>query len=183
MQFLPSSSRVDTAIWMHYLDANKTAGEKARRQLHKNAASNIEQVQEATPHKATTVRPSTSHHKNYQVRWTRHTGHCWRSRDELISDILLWTSKYGREKAGWPARIYIQQLCKDMGCSPEDPPEAMNDREKWRERVRDIRAGSTTWWWQPFPNLTQDHPLPTKREKRDTHIVSLLVCHMIKWLL
>ena len=26
-------------------------------------------------------------------------------------------------------------------------PEAMNDREKWRERVRDIRAGDTTWWW------------------------------------
>ena len=23
----------------------------------------------------------------------------------------------------------------------------MNDREKWRERVRDIRAGSATWWW------------------------------------
>ena len=23
-------------------------------------------------------------------------------------------------------------------------PEAMNDREKWRERVRDIRAGATT---------------------------------------
>ena len=31
--------------------------------------------------------------------------------------------------------------------SPEDLPEAMNDREKWRERGRDIRAGSTTWWW------------------------------------
>ena len=23
----------------------------------------------------------------------------------------------------------------------------MNDREKWRERVRDIRASDTTWWW------------------------------------
>ena len=27
---------------------------------------------------------------------------------------------------------------------PEDLPEAMNDREKWRERVRDIRACGTT---------------------------------------
>ena len=36
------------------------------------------------------------------------------------------------------------QNCEDTGCSPEDLPEAMNDREKWRERVRDIRAGSTT---------------------------------------
>ena len=31
--------------------------------------------------------------------------------------------------------------------SPEDLPEAMNDREMWRERVRDIRASGTTWWW------------------------------------
>ena len=23
----------------------------------------------------------------------------------------------------------------------------MNDRKKWRERIRDIRAGSKTWWW------------------------------------
>ena len=41
-QFLPSSGCVDTAIWMLYLDANKMAGEEARRQLLKNAASNIE---------------------------------------------------------------------------------------------------------------------------------------------
>ena len=41
---MKSSGRVDTAIWVHYFDANKTAGEKAKRQLHKNAASNIEQI-------------------------------------------------------------------------------------------------------------------------------------------
>ena len=66
------------------------------------------------------------------------------SRNELISDVLLWTPTHGRAKA---ARTYIQQLCEDTGCCPEDLPEAMNDREKWRERVRDIRATSTTWWW------------------------------------
>ena len=85
--------------------------------------------------------------KTIQVRRTRHAGHCWRSTDELISDVLLWTPTYGRAKAGRPARTYIQQLCEDTGCNPEDLPEAMNDREKWRERVRDIRAGGTTWWW------------------------------------
>ena len=77
----------------------------------------------------------------------RHAGHCWRSRDELISDVLLWTPTYGRAKAGWPARTYIQQLCEDTGWSPEELPGAMNDREKWLERVRDIRASCTTWWW------------------------------------
>ena len=85
--------------------------------------------------------------KTIQVRQTRHAGHCWRSRDELISDVLLWTSTHSRAKAGRPARTYNQQLCEDTGCSPEDLLEAMNDREKWQERVRDIRATSATWWW------------------------------------
>ena len=85
--------------------------------------------------------------KTIQVRRTRHAGHCWRSRDELISDVLLWTPTHGREKAGRPAQTYIQQLCEDAGCCPEDLPEAMNDRERWRERVRDICATSMTWWW------------------------------------
>ena len=85
--------------------------------------------------------------KTIQVRRTRHAGHCWRSKDELISDVLLWTPTYGCARVGRPARTYIQQLCEDTGCNPEDLPEAMNDREKWRETVRDIRAGGATWWW------------------------------------
>ena len=85
--------------------------------------------------------------KTIEVRRTKHAGHCWRSRDELISDVLIWAPTYGRTKAGRPARTYIQQLCEDTGCSPEYLPEAMNDREKWRERVKDIRASDTTWWW------------------------------------
>ena len=85
--------------------------------------------------------------KTIQVRRTRHAGHCWRSRDELIRDVLLWTPTHGRAKAGRPARAYIQQLCEDTGCCPEDLPRAMNNREEWQERVRDIRATSATWWW------------------------------------
>ena len=85
--------------------------------------------------------------KTIQVRRTRHAGHCWRSRDELIRDVLLWAPTHGRAKAGRPAWTYIQQLCEDTGCCPEDLPRAMNDREEWRERVRDIRATSAIWWW------------------------------------
>ena len=88
--------------------------------------------------------------KTIKVRRTRHVGYRWRSRDELISDVLLWTPSHGRAKAGRPSRTCIQQLCKDTGCSP-DPPEAMNDREGWRERVWDICAdGATRWWWWLF---------------------------------
>ena len=38
--------------------------------------------------------------KIIQVRRTRHAGHCWRNKDELISDVLLWTPTYGQAKAG-----------------------------------------------------------------------------------
>ena len=78
--------------------------------------------------------------KTIQARRTRHAGHCWRSRDELISDVLLWTTTYGRAKEGRPARTYIQQLCENTRCSPEDLPEAMNDREKCRERERESQG-------------------------------------------
>ena len=47
------------------MDANKTAVEEARRQLHKNAVSNIEQVLAATPHKTPTIQPPASYQENY----------------------------------------------------------------------------------------------------------------------
>ena len=78
--------------------------------------------------------------KTIKVRRTRHAGHCWRSRDELISDVVLLIPSYGGAKAERPGRNYIQQLRADTGCSPEDLPEAMDDREEWWGRVRDIRA-------------------------------------------
>ena len=84
--------------------------------------------------------------KTFQVRRTRHAEHCWRSRDELISDAHLWTPSHGRAKAGWPGWTYIQQLCADTGCNREDLPEAMDDREGWRESGRVIRADGMTWW-------------------------------------
>ena len=36
--------------------------------------------------------------KTIQVRRTRHAGHCWRSRDELISDVLRWTPHMAKQK-------------------------------------------------------------------------------------
>ena len=46
-----------------------------------------------------------------------------------MSDIRLWTPSHGPAKAGRPTRTYIQQLCADIGCSPEDLPGAMSNRE------------------------------------------------------
>ena len=78
--------------------------------------------------------------KTIQVRRTKYEGHYWRSKDELICDILLWTPSHRRAKARRPARTNIQQLCADTGYSIEDLSGAMDDRDRREE----IRAGGVT---------------------------------------
>ena len=55
--------------------------------------------------------PQSSHQlpimKTIKVRRTRHVGHCWRCRDELISDVLPWIPSHGQARAERPARTYI----------------------------------------------------------------------------
>ena len=82
--------------------------------------------------------------KTIKVRRTRHAGHCKRSKNELVRDVLPWTPSNGRANAGQPTKTYIQQLCADMKCGSKDLPEAIDDREGGQERVRDIRADGTT---------------------------------------
>ena len=109
--------------------------------------------------------------KTIQVRRTRHAGHCWRSRDELIRDVLLWIPTHGCAKAGRPARTYIQQLCEDTGCCPEDLPRAMNDRKEWRERVRDIRAIWWWWWWWWCVTIQYQYLLGNKKRFNNTKLI------------
>ena len=58
--------------------------------------------------------------KTIQVRRSRHVGHCWRSRDKVLSDVFLWTPSHGRSKTGRPARTDIQLFRADRGYSLED---------------------------------------------------------------
>ena len=130
--------------------------------------------------------------KTIKIRRARHAGHCWRSRDELVSDVLIWTPSHGQAKAGRPARTYIQQLCEDMGCSSEEQPEAMNDRKWWQERVRDIRVdGTTRWWWDDdfYLSIVLKHAALYRRNKDELINYILLwtpihghtsTCHSVK---
>ena len=87
------------------MDTNKIAGEEARRQLHKNATCNLKQVLAATPHKTPAVTATCPlSRKLFKLDEPDMQEHCWRSRDELIRDVLLWTPIHGRAKAGRPAR-------------------------------------------------------------------------------
>ena len=81
--------------------------------------------------------------KSIKIRRTRYAGHCWRSSDEFISDVFLWNPSRGRAKAGWRARKYIQQLCVDTGCNPEDLPEAREGQ------------GYLCWWHDLMMMMTR----------------------------
>ena len=54
--FLLSWRCVNTTVWMNYIDAKKTLGEKARLELLKNTMSYFEQILKAIPNKTTVVR-------------------------------------------------------------------------------------------------------------------------------
>ena len=55
------------------------------------------------------------------------------------------TFSYGPLQMDVPVRnLPKKQLCMDTECSLEDLPEAMDDRDEWQERVREIHASSMT---------------------------------------
>ena len=126
------------------------AGHTLTKRLEKKLDSNYTRMLRAILNKSCRQHPTKQQlyghqppiTKTIKIRRTRHAGHCWRSRDELISNVFLWTPSHGRAKAGRPARSFIQQLCDDMGYSLEVMPDTMDNREVWRERVRNICADS-----------------------------------------
>lgn len=65
-------------------------------------------------------------------RRTRFAGHCSRSQDEPVSQLLHWTPKHDRKSPGRPALTYIDILRQDTGLEAQDMKAAMEDRKLWR---------------------------------------------------
>ena len=93
--------------------------------------------------------------KTIQIRRARHMGHTWRSKDGLISDVVLWTPSHGRTSVGRPARTKLQQLYMDTGCNLVDMLSAMDDRNERRDSFKGTYA-SSSWYYLPTPPLGQD---------------------------
>ena len=57
----------------------------------------------------------------------------------------------------------------------------MNDREEWRERVRDIRATSATWWWWCPPGSSHVKVVYCRKKKSTPQGVSKIWHKAIWW--
>ena len=71
----------------------------------------------------------------------RFAGHCWRSKEELIADVLLWNPKHGKRSQGRPKKTYIDQLIDDTGAVWKNYQ--MPWRIEWVGSVNECRASST----------------------------------------
>ena len=64
-------------------------------------------------------------------RRLRFAGHCWRRKDEICSQLLLWEPTNGRRRSA-PAKTYVKLLEENTDTRKEDLPKLMGDRLLWR---------------------------------------------------
>ena len=102
----------------------------------------FEQILEAAPYKTAAVQLLISYLANHP--WNAE--YCCRSKDKLISNILLWTPTYGHTSINWPAKTYIHRFCVDTGYHLENLPKAMANRDRWCEKVKGIPTVGMLWW-------------------------------------
>ena len=78
-------------------------------------------------------------------RQTRHVGHCWRSKNELIRNIFQWTSQRHFSVDRPEKKIYY--LFEDTGYCLNDLSRVMTDTDGQLESIKGIHVVGMTWWW------------------------------------
>ena len=85
--------------------------------------------------------------------WGKHAVHCWRSKNELMRDILQETYAHKHVSVGRPETyIHLSQLCADNEYRLEDLASARADINEERERERERFKIQMAWWWCPWCN-------------------------------
>ena len=73
----------------------------------------------------------------------RFSGRCWRSKNAVVSDLVLWEPKHGKMSVGGQAGTFVDLLEADTGVPRDCLPAAMVDRVGWRKRAMGGRLRST----------------------------------------
>ena len=90
--FFPSSGCVNNAIWMHLVDTITKCMEKKLDRITQECY----ELYWTSPGGNNTTKQQLYGHlppitKTIPIRRIRRAGHCWKSKGELTSDVLLWT--------------------------------------------------------------------------------------------
>ena len=75
-------------------------------------------------------------------RRLRFSGHCFRSKNEIIHKVILWEPKHGKRYRGRPYTTYIDTIENDTGIKRENLPAVMEDRNQWKVVVENARKNS-----------------------------------------
>ena len=147
MGFLPRNGCFGTTVWMHH----RASGENdVGRKLHGNYTRRLHTVlnkswkQHFTKQLLHNNLPSIS--LTNQVRRRNHTGKHKRNKDELVSNVILWTTTHGRTSVSWPAKTYVHQFCVETGCILEDLPSAITDGNGGEGRERENLGTMQSAW-------------------------------------
>ena len=103
--------------------------------------------------------------KSIQVRRTRHAGHCWRSRDELIKDVFLWTPHMAGQK-------HDDQLEYTYSSSVRIQDVALKACRRRCTIGKSGERGTTSWWWWSFQVVYIYHIYQPLRSGRIWHKVN-----------
>ena len=71
------------------------------------------------------------------IRERRHrfSGHCWRSKNEVVSNLVPWEPKHGKRSVRGQAHTFVDVLEVDTGVPREHLPAAMDDRVGSRKKA------------------------------------------------
>ena len=143
--FFQSCSRISACLRFCYLDFNNILREKVdgTYTCMLRAVTNKSLRDHLTNEQLYGDIPKIS--KSIRMKRLRFAGHCWRSKYELASDMILSQPQHGNRSRGRPSKTYIYQMRDDTDLLTIDEIKtAMYDREGWKKYVMDYRA-SPTW--------------------------------------
>lgn len=109
-----------------------------------NALSSVKQIPERPPNKESSLTTYLLSANLIRQQRLRFAGYCWCSK-EAARDILLWIPSH-RKRTPSRLKMYIDHLMEDTGCRLDEIPNAMNDRNGWKQHVIECWVCSTLWW-------------------------------------
>ena len=76
------------------------------------------------------------------------SSYCWRSKNEVVSDLVLWELKHGKRSVRGQARTFVDLLEADTDVPRHCLLAAMDDRVGWRKRAvgRGVEGGGGGGW-------------------------------------